>query len=521
MKRPNIAMLVLALSLAPSWAEAQTKIYIDPGHGGADFGAVNATHGTREANRVLVTGLELRRLLEEDTKDKTGGGAWSVRMSRSTDIFIPLGARSGDANAWGADRLLSIHQNAYNLTANGTETFSISGTGSAAQLRDLVQAEALKAWGRVNRGSKTAGFSVLRNSAMPAVLTEMGFIDSTQDHGFCASDDNCKLYAKHMMFALQKHYGLKEFVPGSNVPTVIVDNLSPTGYSESGSWETSLYKGSWATDARWANAMDQAPPNTATFRPNLAEAGKYEVAAWWLSGANRSAGAAFTVNHVGGSATVSKDQRSGAKQWNVLGTFEFAAGSDGYVTLSSAGSDLGTNPAATVISADAVRFVRVGDLSTPVPPTPPDPNPNPNPDPTPSPSQEIVIDNTSPDFSAPGKRWFTATHTPGYLGTNYHARRNESTSDPASWSAKIATAAKFEVFARWPTGANRTEAAPFVVLHQGGSTTKYVNQRKDNNTWVSLGTYDFAAGYAPRVLLSCWTRSGDFVIADAVKFVKK
>ena len=50
-------MLMLALSLAPSCAEAQTKIYIDPGHGGADFGAVNATHGTREANRVLVTGL--------------------------------------------------------------------------------------------------------------------------------------------------------------------------------------------------------------------------------------------------------------------------------------------------------------------------------------------------------------------------------------------------------------------------------------------------------------------------------
>jgi hypothetical protein len=48
-----------------------------------------------------------------------------------------------------------------------------------------------------------------------------------------------------------------------------------------------------------------------------------------------------------------------------------------------------------------------------------------------------------------------------------------------------------------------------------------VNQRKDDNIWVSLGTFQFAAGYAPRVLLSCWTRSGDFVIADAVKFVRR
>ncbi len=508
--------VILGLLLPPGWAFAQHRIYIDPGHGGADVGAVNSTHGTREADRVLLTGLELRRLLEEDTKETGGGGSWKVRMSRSTDVFIPLGARSADANAWEADRFISIHQNAYNQTANGTETFSLNASGKAADLRNLVQAEALKAWGLLDRGNKTAGFSVLRNSAMPAVLTEMGFIDSSKDHPFCASDEKCKLYARHLLFAVQKHYGLKEYLPGA--VTIIVDNLTPESYLETGHWETSPYKGGWTKDSRWANVLDENPANTARFRPNLPQAGRYEVSAWWLAGTNRSPAAAFVIEHAGGSTRVERDQRSGARQWNSLGTFDFNVGMNGQVVLHGALSAAGPGqPSATVISADAVRFVRLGDASA----TPP-PNPSPSPPPAPNPmAQEIVVDNVSPDFSAPGRRWFKATHTPGYAGTDYHARRVESTSDPASWSVNLPESGAWEVFARWPTGSNRTEAAPYVVLHEGGSTKRIVNQRKDDNIWVSLGTFQFATGYAPRVLLSCWTRSGDFVIADAVKFVRR
>jgi N-acetylmuramoyl-L-alanine amidase len=310
-----LRLLLVAVFSGASSLQAQTKIYIDPGHGGADLGAVNSAHGTHEADRVLLTGLELRRLLEKDTADANGGGSWSVRMSRSTDIFIPLGARSADANSWGADRFLSIHQNAYNETANGTETFSLSDSGTAADLRNLVQAEALKAWGRVNRGTKTAGYSVLRNSAMPAVLTEMGFIDSSLDYPYCASDEKCRDYAAHLLFALQKHYGLKEFLPAGAAPGTIVDNLSSTGYSETGDWETSPYKGFWDKDSRWAVVLNQTPPNTATFQPNLAEAGKYEVAAWWMAGSNRSPSAGFVIKHAAGSTVINAAAAASGMLW--------------------------------------------------------------------------------------------------------------------------------------------------------------------------------------------------------------
>ncbi|MEM1297482.1 MAG: N-acetylmuramoyl-L-alanine amidase, partial [Verrucomicrobiota bacterium] len=466
-----------------------------------DPGAVNATHGTEEADRVLFTSLELRNYLQEDSEDASGGGNWEVRLSRTTDTFISLSARSADANFWGADRFLSIHQNAFNRSANGTETFSLSDSGSGARFRNLVQAEAIEAWGLTNRGNKTASFSVLRNTAMPAALTEMGFIDSPVDHEFCSSDQECKKFAKHMMFALQRHYELDEYLPGGTPSTeIIVDNTNSSTYSESGFWSTSTSPGFWQADSRYASAYGPSPHNQATFRPNLQQAGQYEVYAWWVKGGNRSPGAAYVISDLTGPTTVKVDQRTDGKKWNLLGTFNFESGTDGNVVLSAKQSAVGTvNPASVVVIADAVRFVRVGDLDI----------------------NEVIVDNTDAGFSASARDWFTGDYTSGFLGPNYHARPTEYTSDPASWSVGLPVAGRWEVFARWTTGSNRTRSAPFFVKHDGGTSTRYANQRSNNGQWYSLGTYEFSTGYSTKVQLSCWTDPGAFVIADAIRFVKR
>tara|TARA_R110002096_G_scaffold16106_28_gene55176 strand:- start:7737 stop:9260 length:1524 start_codon:yes stop_codon:yes gene_type:complete len=497
-KSHGVLWLILLSTIA---SHAQTKIYIDPGHGGTDPGAVNSSNGTKEADRVLFTSLELRDYLQEDSDDESGGGNWDVRLSRSTDTFISLSARSADANFWGADRFLSIHQNAFNQSANGTETFSLSDSGSSARLRNLVQSEAIEAWGLTNRGNKTAGFSVLRNTAMPAVLTEMGFIDSPTDHEFCSSDEECRKYAKHMMFALQRHYDLDEYLPGGTSPEeVIVDNTNMSGYSETGNWSTSTSPGFWQANSRYASAYNPSPDNKATFRPNLLQDGQYEVYAWWVQGGNRSPGAAFVVTDLTGSTTVNLDQRDNGKQWNLIGTFNFRSGTDGSVVLSAKQSAVGTsNPSSVVVMADAVRFVRVGNLDI----------------------QEVIVDNTDPGFSAPSRDWFTGDYTSGFLGSNYHARPTEYVSDPASWSLGLPVAGQWEVFARWTIGSNRTRSAPFFIRHNGGTATRYVNQRTSGGQWVSLGTYEFATGVSTKVQLSCWTDPGAFVIADAVRFVKR
>lgn len=129
----------------------------------------------------------------------------------------------------------------------------------------------------------------------------------------------------------------------------------------------------------------------------------------------------------------------------------------------------------------------------------------------------IIVDNTDSGFSA-STSWFSSTSTPGFYGTNYVARLAETVSDQASWSATIPTTGSYKVFARWTTDPNRATASPYTVIHAGGSTTVTVNQQQNNGTWVLLGTYTLNSGTSTRVQLSCWTTSGQYVIADAVKF---
>jgi uncharacterized lipoprotein YddW (UPF0748 family) len=135
-------------------------------------------------------------------------------------------------------------------------------------------------------------------------------------------------------------------------------------------------------------------------------------------------------------------------------------------------------------------------------------------------SPEYVVDNTDSGFAA-STNWFASTSTAGYLGSNYRTRATASVSDSAAWNVNLPAAGNYEVFARWTAGSNRPTTAPYVIAHSGGSTTVNVNQTINNATWVSLGTFNFAAGNATRVRLSCWTTLGKYVVADGVKLVKR
>src|SRR5262249_23614207 len=78
------------------------RLFVDPGHGGSDSGAVGPT-GLTEAFVNLEVGLYLRDWLEYF-------GA-TVGMSRTTDVFVPLTARAAMANQFGAQRFVSTHEN--------------------------------------------------------------------------------------------------------------------------------------------------------------------------------------------------------------------------------------------------------------------------------------------------------------------------------------------------------------------------------------------------------------------------
>ena len=73
----------------------------------------------------------------------------------------------------------------------------------------------------------------------------------------------------------------------------------------------------------------------------------------------------------------------------------------------------------------------------------------------------------------------------------------------------------YQVFARWPAGSNRATNVPIDIASASGATTVTVNQQLNNNVWVSLGTYSFAAGTAGFVKIRN-TGTNGYVIADAV-----
>ncbi|MBG9657134.1 N-acetylmuramoyl-L-alanine amidase [Cytobacillus firmus] len=152
------------------------KLYLDPGHGGTDPGAQG--NGIREKDIALDIAKKIKNIL------LAGYQNIEVRMSRENDMTKSLSQRTSEANSWGADFYLSIHCNAANGAARGYEDFihnSLGSTSQTAGYQNIIHAEVTKLNELIDRGKKKADFHVLRESAMPALLTENGFIDNSAD----------------------------------------------------------------------------------------------------------------------------------------------------------------------------------------------------------------------------------------------------------------------------------------------------------------------------------------------------
>jgi len=179
-----------------------------------------------EKDIVLDTSLRFLDLLR--TSGENGGRNWTAEITRDTDVFISLSARSAYANAMGADRFLSIHANAFDdPQANGTETFSSNEPSTSSEMRDLIQEEMIAEWQLRDRGGKTANFSVLTNTAMPATLSELGFITNPGDAALLADLDARQRAAEAHLRALNRHFeGVPEPLPpkGSILVQVILNN---------------------------------------------------------------------------------------------------------------------------------------------------------------------------------------------------------------------------------------------------------------------------------------------------------
>lgn len=165
----------------PATPAKKISYVIDPGHGGADSGAVGYLGGQPyfEKDIVLRVAQALHNQLSVD-------GRFDVAMTRSSDSFPSLAARANFANSRGA-KLVSIHANAGGGT--GFECFTTPGQTESDKLATALLNQYSSAFvnftGRRDMQDgdpdKEARFTVLTGTKGPAVLFELGFMDRESD----------------------------------------------------------------------------------------------------------------------------------------------------------------------------------------------------------------------------------------------------------------------------------------------------------------------------------------------------
>jgi N-acetylmuramoyl-L-alanine amidase len=249
----STAVLVLTLSFGFSISmEAQVpykirKVVIDPGHGGKDPGC--SGHHSREKEVALSIGLDLGKKLKAQYPDI------QVIYTRDTDVFIPLNERAAIANRHKADLFISIHCNYISVRnrATGSETY-VLGLHRAEDNLDVAKREnsailleenyektyegfdpyspeghiiltmfqnahleqsilfathvesTFKQLSRLpSRGVKQAGFLVLRETTMPSVLIETGFLSTDTDENYLMKKENQQEMASTILKAFSNY----------------------------------------------------------------------------------------------------------------------------------------------------------------------------------------------------------------------------------------------------------------------------------------------------------------------------
>jgi N-acetylmuramoyl-L-alanine amidase len=160
-----------ARTTSPAPPRTFSTVVIDAGHGGHDRGGIP---GQKVAEKDLALDVALR------LRTQLNAAGFRTMMTRTTDVFVPLGQRVAVANANRDAIFVSIHFNASRRSwPRGIETFYRSKQSSTIAVR--IQNQLASAGRTANRGVKRARFYVLRNSRIPSVLTECGFLTNSQD----------------------------------------------------------------------------------------------------------------------------------------------------------------------------------------------------------------------------------------------------------------------------------------------------------------------------------------------------
>lgn len=248
-----IALFWTAMTGGRTYASAETRkngkftLVIDAGHGGKDPGAIGRF--SREKNINLSVAKAFGQLVEKNCPDV------EVIYTRKTDVFVPLARRAEIANQSQADLFVSIHTNAMpgRAVARGAETYTLGMARADENLEvakrensvilveedykeryegfdptsaesyiifelmqdqymaqsvdfaRLIQKEFRTTGGRADKGVHQAGFLVLRETSMPSVLVELGYISTHDEEAFLNSQNGIRKMSQSIYNAFRAY----------------------------------------------------------------------------------------------------------------------------------------------------------------------------------------------------------------------------------------------------------------------------------------------------------------------------
>lgn len=182
-------------------------IAIDPGHGGIDGGASDPATGLVEKDINLDFARALKSAL-------TRAGAKAVLTRKGDNGTLgdlspaeDCDKRLKEAEAHNADVYVSIHVNSFpDSSCFGAQTFYLDGSEEGRRLALLIQEEVVRIRPENFREAATGDFYVLRNSKMPAILLEIGFITNPEDRRLMADAGFTRKMAEAVSFGIARYF---------------------------------------------------------------------------------------------------------------------------------------------------------------------------------------------------------------------------------------------------------------------------------------------------------------------------
>lgn len=268
--------------------------------------------------------------------------------------------------------------------------------------------------------------------------------------------------------------------------SITLDN-GKTGTVPSGTWLVSGAGGYYGVNSVYSKESTASY----VFKAAVPAPGKYDVLMWWTEYPSRSTAVPVKIRHAAGTATLSINQQILGSQWNRVGTYDFSTSAE--VVVDAVGSSVST-------CADAVCLSPVS-LAPAVPDTG---------GAAPA-GTEFVIDDGGAGTSYQGT-WPASGAPNPYGGRSLYSK---SAGTSYTFARAIEAPATYDVYAWWTEWSSRDPAAPYEIVHSGGTAKVAKDQRVDGGKWNLLGRYSFSSS----VKVTLKVPSTYTVCADAVRFV--